>query len=80
MTGTHMPSTAHVEPRSGAMIHTTIVVVSVPSKSGARYFITSIDEWSDHMMAFHKELKGKAAELVRRQVSWARLKVIMHDN
>lgn len=65
-----MPSRNHVEIRPGAVIHTGVVIINVPSICGESYFISFIDELSGHVKAFHMKLKGKAAGLLNCQVSW----------
>lgn len=54
----------------GAMIHTTIAVVNVPSIGRARYFATFINEECGHVGAFHMKLEGEETELLKRQANW----------
>lgn len=68
MTITPMPSKIHVKPSIGAVIHTNVMVMSVPSISGASYFVTLIDKSSRQVRAFHMKFKPKAAALLKCQV------------
>lgn len=64
-----MPSTTHVEVRTGAVIHTDDAGIDVASIDGASYFVTYIDEFSRHLWAFTMKPKVEAAELLNCQVS-----------
>lgn len=70
MTSTSMPLKIHVESRPGAVIHNDVAVMNVPSRDGARYFVTLIDEASGHVRAFLSKPKAEAAELLEGQVCW----------
>lgn len=70
MTHTLMPLTTQVRVRPGAVIHNYVAVMNVLSINEARYFVNIMDKASGHVRSFHMKEKGKAAELLKRQVCW----------
>lgn len=58
----------HVEVKPGAVIHGDLEVMHVSSISGAKYFVTCIDEASGHFRALDMKSEGEAAGMLKLQV------------
>lgn len=54
---------------TGAVVHTDVVVMNVPSIGGVRYLVFLNNEASRHVQSFQMMLKGEEADLLKLQTS-----------
>lgn len=64
-----MPSRIQVEASPGAVVHTDVTAMNVPSIGGTKFFVTFIDEASVQVTVCHMKKKGKTTELLKCQGS-----------
>lgn len=65
MRNTPIKSRNILETRPGAVVHSDVAEMNDSSVGGARYFITFIDEASEHQGAGHMKTICEAAELLK---------------
>lgn len=65
MTNTQMRSHTHVETRHKAVVHTDVPGRTVLSPGRELFFVTTIDEGSSHVKAFHMNTKGEVVDILK---------------
>lgn len=68
MTNMPMRSGITLESCPGAVLHTIVARMNVPSIGETNYFVTLLDKASEYVRVCHRKTKGEASELLKRHV------------